>query len=312
MPKGVSLNALRVLSTVAQTQSFKLAAQRLGVTQSAISRQIQTLESQLGTRLIQRDNRVHALTPTGSLMAPELNRIFAQLGELISSIHENKAADKRSLTVAVPDSLLSHFIAPRLSEFATLYPHLKLEFKTFVEYLDDDIGLHEQVQNQLLQDHWDVVVSCGDVASKQVASLIIAPLRYQQLVHTSGATSGLFSVAPSDDIASNADSSKGLDAHNSNQSAADIVPESEALSIQRVDTTSAALALVVSQGGRIHLPTYLLSNVLATLPLQPHAKYQPVRSKHNLYLRCFYPRHKERELAVVAFSNWLAHIGSNA
>ena len=210
------------------------------------------------------------------------------------------------------DSLLSHFIAPRLSEFATLYPHLKLEFKTCDEYLDDDIGVHDKIQRHLAHDHWDVVVSCGDIGSKQVASLIIAPLRYQHLVHKSGANTGLFSVAPSDDIASHPGPSKSLNTHSSDKSAADTSLESDAVSIQHVDTTSAALALAVNQGGGIYLPTYLLGHVLATLPLQPHAEHPAVRSKHNLYLRCFYSRHKERELAVVAFSNWLAHIGSNA
>lgn len=54
-----SLNALRVFETVARQGSFKAAAAELGVTQSAISRQMSTLEEQLGIRLIQRDNRVH-------------------------------------------------------------------------------------------------------------------------------------------------------------------------------------------------------------------------------------------------------------
>lgn len=309
MPKGVSLNALRVLSTVAQTQSFKLAAQRLGVTQSAISRQIQTLETQLGTRLIQRDNRVHALTPTGSLLAPELNRIFAQLEELISSVNENKVADNRILTVAVSDSLLGHFIAPRLDEFAAIYPHLKLEFKTCSEYLSDDMGMQEHVQRQLLQDHWDMVVSCGDMASKQIASQIITPLRFQTLQHTSRPNSRFVSVTPSDDIASSATESLVNVAATPGSSISD---GSSAVTIQHVDTTNAALALVASQGGLVHLPTYLVRNVLTSLPLQPNNNGQPMRSKHNLYLRCFYSRHKERELAIVAFSNWLAHIGSNA
>ena len=306
MPKRVSLNALRVLSTVAQTQSFKLAAQRLGVTQSAISRQIQTLESQLGTRLIQRDNRVHALTPAGSLLAPELNRIFAQLEELISSVQENKTADTRTLTVAVPDVLLSHFIAPRLREFAALYPHLKVKFKTFVEYLNEDMGLQTQVQHQLLHDHWDIVVCCGDITSKQIANLIIAPVRYQKLTHTTAPNTALFTVTASDDIASSSASLRSHSPANSDQH----VTAANAEDIQQVDTTSAALALVMSQGGSVHLPTYLLDHVRSTLPLQPHKTHRPARSKHNLYLRCFYSRHKERELAIVAFSNWLAHIGS--
>jgi len=70
--KFPSLNALRVFETVSRTKSLKRAAAQLGVTQSAISRQLSTLEQQLGAKLIQRDNKVHALTPAGEALAPEL------------------------------------------------------------------------------------------------------------------------------------------------------------------------------------------------------------------------------------------------
>ncbi|HAR56965.1 MAG TPA: hypothetical protein DCR58_09315, partial [Idiomarina baltica] len=58
---NLSLNALRVFDVAARAGTFKQAAQQLGVTQAAVTRQIQTLENQLGMRLFQRDNRVHAL-----------------------------------------------------------------------------------------------------------------------------------------------------------------------------------------------------------------------------------------------------------
>lgn len=61
--KFPSLNALRVFDVAARSGSFKQAAQQLGVTQSAVTRQIQALEEQLDMRLFQRDNRVHSLTP---------------------------------------------------------------------------------------------------------------------------------------------------------------------------------------------------------------------------------------------------------
>lgn len=305
MPKRVSLNALRVLATVAQTRSFKLAAARLGVTQSAISRQIQSLEAQLGARLIQRDNRVHDLTPTGSLLAPELQRIFLQLDELISNVSENTAADHRVLTVAVADSVLSHFLAPHLDRFYALYPHLQLQFKNCAEYLSDDLDLNEQIQQRLVQDEWDIVISCGDIASKQIESLIITPLRYQTLTRTSDQTNAsadavapqpphAYSVTPSDDK---------LSMYRDGQ-------QSSNVSITPVDTSSAALALSVGQGGDVHVPTFMLKHVMQQLPLEPRNELRPQRSKLNLYLRCFYPRHKQRELSIVAFSNWLAHIGA--
>lgn len=297
MPKRVSLNALRVLATVAETRSFKLAALRLGVTQSAVSRQIQSLESQLGARLLQRDNRVHDLTPTGSLLAPELQRIFSQLDELISSVSENTTTDQRVLTIAVADSVLSHFIAPHLDRFYSLYPHLQLQFKQCAEYLGEDPELHDNIQQHLVQGDWDIAISCGDIASKQIDSLMIAPLRYQRVSRKTDESQVneqpcVYSVTPSDDKLS-------------------MRPDSQA-KVMPVDTTSAALALSVGQGGDVLMPSFMLTNILQQLPLQPVNQASPQRSKLNLYLRCFYARHKERELAIVAFSNWLAHIGAEA
>src|SRR5690554_8024824 len=81
--KAPSLNALRVFAVAAHADSFKQAAQQLGVSQSNITRQIQALEEQLGTRLFQRDNRVHALTSAGTALAPDLLRLFRELDRTV-------------------------------------------------------------------------------------------------------------------------------------------------------------------------------------------------------------------------------------
>ena len=282
MAKGVSLNALRVLSWVAKTQSFKLAAKELGVTQSAVSRQIQTLESQLGVRLIQRDNRVHDLTPSGRLLAPELERIFAQLDELTSTLQQSKAADIRTIRVAIHEHTLTHFLAPLLGDFASLYPHLELLFSNAPEYLHQQNS--EGCTDALLSDQLDVVISCGHIAGKQVIAQRLSGLQYVQLGNPQGP---LYSVQGSEDLQ---------------------VTQTQQLPHQRliqVESTALAMTLSQVQDGQTLLPHYLLNSTRADAGQRFH-------SPSDRALQCFFGKHKERELAVVAFVNWLQHATQQA
>ena len=57
-----NLNALLVFAKVAETRSFTVAAQRLGLTASAISKSVARLEQELGVKLLQRSTRLVSLT----------------------------------------------------------------------------------------------------------------------------------------------------------------------------------------------------------------------------------------------------------
>jgi LysR family glycine cleavage system transcriptional activator len=164
--KHPSLNALRVFAIAAHAQSFKHAAQQLGVSQSAITRQIQALEQQLGTRLFQRDNRVHALTPAGHALAPELLRLFRDLEHTIDRVRDIGDSELTTLRLAVPDSLLRWWLASRLQQFSALYPHVRLQFSTVAMYPNShekaDICSH--LQHELI----DIAVHYGKLKDKNV------------------------------------------------------------------------------------------------------------------------------------------------
>ncbi|MCC5878780.1 MAG: LysR family transcriptional regulator [Idiomarina sp.] len=292
------MNALRVLATVARTQSFKMAAQELGVTQSAVSRQIQTLETQLGMRVIQRDNRVHDLTPSGRLLAPELQRIFAQLDELTSTIQQSKAADIRCIRVAIHEHSLAHFLAPKIADFASLYPHLELQFVNAPEYLNTSGGKDQSKHwvEALLNDTVDVVVSCGHLQSKQVIAQRLAGLEY---IHMGQPQGPMFSVSGSEDLT---------------------LVQREQLNyskLTQVESSAMAMTLAAIHQGQMLMPHYLLPveqsakpgvAVSPALQLAPaHGAVGGFHSPSDQALQCFFAKHKERELAVVAFVNWLQH-----
>ena len=73
------LNALSVFALVAEERSFKAAADRLGVTRSAISQTIQRLESSLGIALVQRTTRSVSLTEAGERLHLEIAPAVAEM-----------------------------------------------------------------------------------------------------------------------------------------------------------------------------------------------------------------------------------------
>lgn len=114
----LSLDLLRGFRSAAAHLSFTRAAQDLFVTQSAISREIKTLEEQLGQPLFKRVNRTLQLTPTGQ----ELYRIADEtLSRLDSAVERIAGAGKRVAVTTTP-ALASLWLAPRLTRFNRAHP----------------------------------------------------------------------------------------------------------------------------------------------------------------------------------------------
>jgi LysR family glycine cleavage system transcriptional activator len=164
--KQPSLNALRVFAIAAHAQSFKHAAQQLGVSQSAITRPIQALEQQLGTRLFQRDNRIHALTPAGQALAPELLRLFRDLEHTIDRVRDIGDSELTTLRLALPDGLLRWWLASRLVHFSALYPHIRLQFSTVAMYpnSNEKADVCSHLQHELI----DIAVHYGKLKDKNI------------------------------------------------------------------------------------------------------------------------------------------------
>jgi len=166
-----SLNALRVFESVARLGSFKSAAVELGVTQSAVSRQLTTLEQQLGVKLIQRDNRMHALTTAGQALAPELHRVFRQLERIVTyTINEGDQA-RRVITIGISHEIYTQWLAPALEEFRQLYPHLELRFVQVAEYMDR--SNEDTLVGQLLRSEIDLLLVFGASAQKSLLSQVL-------------------------------------------------------------------------------------------------------------------------------------------
>ena len=114
----LSLDLLRGFRSAARHLSFTRAAHDLFVTQSAISREIKTLEEQLGQPLFRRVNRTLQLTPTGE----ELYRIADATLTQLDGVVERIAGASKILAVTTTSALASLWLAPRLPRFNRVHP----------------------------------------------------------------------------------------------------------------------------------------------------------------------------------------------
>ena len=114
----LSLDLLRGFRVAARHLSFTRAAQELHVTQSAISREVKTLEEQIGKPLFRRVHRALQLTRAGE----ELYRATSEALALIDAAAGRVAESGKTLAVTTTTALASLWLAPRLPRFTRLHP----------------------------------------------------------------------------------------------------------------------------------------------------------------------------------------------
>jgi LysR family transcriptional regulator, glycine cleavage system transcriptional activator len=119
----LSLDLLRGFRVAARHLSFTRAAQELFVTQSAISREIKTLEEQIGQPLFQRVYRALQLTPAGE----ELYRVVDEALTQIDAVTDRLTGSGSALTVTTTTALASLWLAPRLPRFYRLRPEIEVQ-----------------------------------------------------------------------------------------------------------------------------------------------------------------------------------------
>ncbi len=122
------LRALRSFCAAARHQSFKLAAEELFVTASAVSHQVKGLEEELGVSLFDRSTRTLTLTEAGQALFDDVDPLLRQIS-LVMSRFRNRH-QRQSLRISVQPFFASELFVPRLSEFSALHPDIDMQIDT--------------------------------------------------------------------------------------------------------------------------------------------------------------------------------------
>ena len=115
-----SLDLIRGFEAAARELSFTRAGAQLHVTQSAVSRQIKTLEDHLGVKLFTRLNRALKLTAEGETLYRTAQSVLRQLDDATASITSRN--DEPLLTVTTSVSFAALWLVPRLARFRENHP----------------------------------------------------------------------------------------------------------------------------------------------------------------------------------------------
>jgi DNA-binding transcriptional LysR family regulator len=127
---------LKVFHAAAEAGSFTHAGERLGLSQSAVSRQVSALESELSVSLFHRHARGLILTEQGELLYRTAHDVFMKLEAARTKLTDSRERPNGELKVSTTQGIGVHWLTPRLGEFLDLYPDIQVMLLTSDEELD--------------------------------------------------------------------------------------------------------------------------------------------------------------------------------
>lgn len=154
---SIDLKLVSVFLAVAEAKSFRGAAERLGVTHSAVSQAIRRMEDRMGVALIQRTTRSVSLTEAGVQLHERVAPAIAEVQLALEHTRDRDAQPAGLLRLAV-SSIAERFISgPLLASFAHAYPGVQVditvtdeEFDIVAEGYDAGVRLGEVIEQDMI------------------------------------------------------------------------------------------------------------------------------------------------------------------
>lgn len=123
----LTLSQLSAFMKLAETSSFKDAATLLGVSQPALSRTIQHIETRVGVRLFDRDTRTVTLTPAGERLRPLALRLLEDYETVFRELKEFVDGREGVIRIAALPSVASALLPPVIQNFQPRFPGVRIE-----------------------------------------------------------------------------------------------------------------------------------------------------------------------------------------
>ena len=134
---------------VAETGSFSVAAERLHLTQSAVSKRIALLEQQLNCRLFDRIARTVSLTLSGRELLPRARHILSELATTRQAISDLNGSVSGVLRLAISHHIGLRRLPTLLQGFTQAYPEVSID----IEFMDSETAYHN-----ILHGHFELAV----------------------------------------------------------------------------------------------------------------------------------------------------------
>lgn len=154
----MELRQLQHFLALAELHSFRLAGERVNLTQQAVSKSIAQLERRVGCQLFERDGRDVRLTTVGELLLPHARAITAELKHFDSEHDAVRGARSGRLAVGSTPTLLGDIVPDALAKLHRRYPRVLLSVST---------GNWDALLERLLRGDLDVILSTEPVGPVQ-------------------------------------------------------------------------------------------------------------------------------------------------
>lgn len=158
-----NLNDLRAFVAVARERSFTRAAAQLGLSRSALSHAMTSLEARLGVRLLTRTTRSVSATEVGMRLLNTLAPMFNQLDAELASLRSSQYKPVGTVRITASDHAIAGVLWPRLLPLLREHPGVQVELS--VDYALTDIAAHR----------FDAGVRLGDQVDKDMIAARISP-----------------------------------------------------------------------------------------------------------------------------------------
>lgn len=286
LKKQINLTWLRTFEAAARHMNFTATATELGLTQTAVSLHIRTLEEQLGSRLFHRKARHLSLTDIGQAYVSTVRQALTDIDLATTSLFG--ATRNESVTVKAPISTSALWLAPRLPKFKLAHPDIDVRLVSNI--WTDATGF----------DHVDVELRVGrgdwtDTASERLSDDVMVPIGAVQSRRTALGPDALLKGPFIRILGQEADWIRYLAAH-------DLALPKGADELY-VDTMTAAIELAANGGGYAVVMKRLVEMANAPGPRVSIIGVDvPTPNAHYLMR----PRSKRSKRSVVLlFENWL-------
>lgn len=160
------LTEMMTFAKVVETRSFSAAAQALATSKSLVSKQINTLESALGVRLLNRTTRRMSLTEIGAAYYEHCARIAQEIDAAAETVTQLQVEPRGVLKVTSPVIFASLHLAPALPAFLKRYDQVEVELLATDHIID------------MVEEGYDVAIRITDHPSPTMVARTIAPLRW--------------------------------------------------------------------------------------------------------------------------------------
>jgi DNA-binding transcriptional LysR family regulator len=157
---------MAVFAKVVEQGSFTSAARALGISKSAVSKQVSRLEDRLGARLLNRTTRKLSLTEVGVAFYERCARIVEEAEAAEEEVGNLAAAPRGRLRVNAPMTFGTMHLGPALAGFMTAYPEIEIDL-----HLDDRFV-------DLVAEGYDVAVRITNPPDSSLIARLISPSRH--------------------------------------------------------------------------------------------------------------------------------------